>query len=142
MANRVGEQIGQFRLLRLLGKGGFSEVYLVEQVQNKEQYALKIFDAKMDDAQEKSYMTEVRELARLSHPNIVQIVDFGSPYLVMTLAPNGTLRERHPKGWQVPLQRIVGYVNQMADALDYAHEQNIIHRDIKPENMLVGKNNE
>jgi eukaryotic-like serine/threonine-protein kinase len=153
MANRVGEQIGLYKLLRLLGTGGNSGVYLVEHVHNKEQYAIKIFNSMIDNSQISAYATELRALARLSHPNIVQIVEFGEntddindhigrPYLVMTFAPNGTLRERHPKGTQVPLQRIVGYVNRMADALDYAHEQDVIHRDIKPENILLGQNNE
>jgi serine/threonine protein kinase len=53
--------------------------------------------------------------------------------------PNGTLRQRHPKGTRLPLDTIVSYVNQVADALQYAHEEKVIHRDIKPENMLIGR---
>src|SRR5207245_35647 len=65
-----------------------------------------------------------------------------TPFLVMDFAPNGTLRKRHPRGVPLPLSTIVSYVTQLADALQYAHEQKVIHRDIKPENMLLGRRNE
>ena len=157
MADRVGQQIGSYRLLRLLGTGGFSEVYLAEHVQNNEQYAVKVFNAQINaqinNTAQSSIYTEARTLSRLLHPNIVRIVDFGidfdksgyqngSPYLVMPYASSGTLRDRHPKGTQVPLHQIVGYVSQLADALQYAHEQNVIHRDVKPENMLIATENQ
>jgi serine/threonine protein kinase len=60
----------------------------------------------------------------------------------MSYAPNGTLRTRHPKSTRVPLTAVVSYVQQIAPALQYAHEQRLIHRDIKPENLLVGRANE
>ncbi len=64
------------------------------------------------------------------------------PFLVMDYAPYGSLRTRHPKGSQIPLPQIVSLVKQVADALQYAHEQKVIHRDVKPENMLVGRREE
>jgi serine/threonine protein kinase len=75
----------------------------------------------------------------------VPLLDFGVtdsdvPYLVMEYAPRGTLRERHPLGTQVSLPTVVSYVNQVASALQYAHDLYLIHRDVKPENMLVGAN--
>ena len=78
----------------------------------------------------------------LRHPHIVPLLDFGIsrddlPYLVMEYAPEGTLRDRHPKGTRVPLPTVVSYVDQLASALQYAHDQRVIHRDIKPENILV-----
>ncbi len=92
------------------------------------------------------FRNEARTLARLVHPNIVRVFDFGienrTPYLVMDYAPNGTLRQRHPRGTIVPLPTIVSYVKQIADALQYAHDEKYIHRDIKPENMLIGRRNE
>src|SRR5205807_1232699 len=57
-------------------------------------------------------------------------------------ALNGTLRQRHPKGGALPLPLIVAYTKQVADALQYAHDEKVIHRDIKPENMLLGRRNE
>ena len=60
----------------------------------------------------------------------------------MDYAPNGTLRQRHPKGTLLPLDTILDYVKQIADALQYAHDEKVIHRDIKPENMLLGRRNE
>jgi serine/threonine protein kinase len=78
------------------------------------------------------------------HPNIVRVLDFGVeddiPFLVMDYAPNGTLRQRHPRGVLLPLASIVRYVKQAAAALQYAHDRRLIHRDVKPENMLVGRN--
>ncbi len=66
----------------------------------------------------------------------------GIPYLVMNYAPNGSLRKKHPQGERLPMETILGYLQQLADALDYIHHQGVIHLDIKPENMLLGRNNE
>jgi len=76
----------------------------------------------------------------------VRVFDFGiegeTPYLVMDYAPYGTVRKRHSKGVALPLPTILGYVKQVADALQYAHDEHFIHRDIKPENLLVGRRQE
>ncbi len=92
------------------------------------------------------FRNKARTIARLKHPQIVRVLEFGveagTPFLVMDYAPNGTLRSRHPKRSQLALTTVVAYVRQMADALQYAHEQKLIHRDIKPENMLLGERNE
>jgi len=76
----------------------------------------------------------------------VRVTDFGiegeTPFLVMDYAPNGTLRQRHPKGTQLPLSLIISYVKQVAGALQHAHNERLVHRDIKPENMLLGRQNE
>jgi outer membrane protein assembly factor BamB len=76
----------------------------------------------------------------------VRVIDFAvagsTPFLVMSYAPNGTLRQCHPKGTRLPLPKIVSYVNQIAEALHYAHEKKLIHRDVKPENMLIGSRGE
>jgi len=90
------------------------------------------------------FRNEARTIASLVHPNIVRVLDFGVeddiPFLVMDYAPNGTLRQRHPRGVPLPLLSIVPYVEQAAAALQYAHDRRLIHRDVKPENMLVGRN--
>jgi predicted ATPase len=95
---------------------------------------------------EQGFLTEARIIARLKHPNIVQVLDFGvegaMPFLVMEYAPGGNLRQRHPRGTQLPLATIVSYVRQISEALQYAHQGRVIHRDLKPENMLLGRRNE
>jgi eukaryotic-like serine/threonine-protein kinase len=144
-ADRVGQQVGDYRLLRLLGGGGFGEVYLVEHARNHSYAAVKILQARLTRSEDlKAFINEARTF-RLKHPHIVPLLDFGIalndvPYLVMEYASRGTLRERHPLGAQVPLPTVVSYVNQVASALQYAHDLYLIHRDVKPENMLVGAN--
>jgi serine/threonine protein kinase len=92
------------------------------------------------------FLTEARTIAHLRHPHIIQVLDYGvenaTPFLAMDYAPHGNLRQRHPKGTRLPLDIVVTYVKQVANALQYAHDERLIHRDIKPENMLLGRNHE
>src|SRR6266516_6067135 len=142
MTDRQGQQLDNYRLMRLLGAGGFGEVYLAEYIYrtNQTSVAIKILPKLVQDDLH-SVLTEARTF-RLRHPNIVQILDFGvegrTPFIVMAYAPNGTLRQRHPKGTRVPLPTIVSYVKQVASALQYAHDERLVHRDVKPENLLIG----
>jgi serine/threonine protein kinase len=146
MIDRVGKQLGNYRLLRLLGRGGFAQVYLGEHIYLKSQAAIKVLHTQLSHEDMQSFLGEARTLVHLVHPHIVRVLEFGveneTPFLVMDYAPNGTLRQRHPKGSHLPLPPIVEYVRQVADALDYAHTQKLVHRDIKPENMLLGRQNE
>jgi serine/threonine protein kinase/tetratricopeptide (TPR) repeat protein/DNA-binding CsgD family transcriptional regulator len=142
----VGQQLGNYRLLRLLGRGGFAEVYLGEHIYLKSQAALKILHTQLTPEQQSAFVQEGQMLVRLNHPNIVRVLDFaiegGIPFLVMEYAPNGTLHQRHPPGTRLSPDTIVGYVRQVTSALQYAHDQGLIHRDVKPENMLLGLRNE
>jgi len=146
MNDRVGKQLGNYRLIRLLGQGGFADVYLGEQIYLKTPAAIKVLQARLVQDDLQVFLKEARSIANLVHPNIVRVLEFGVevdlPYLVMDYAPNSTLRQRHPKGTRVPPPIIANYIKQVASALQYAHEQRLIHRDIKPENMLLGRNNE
>jgi predicted ATPase/serine/threonine protein kinase/DNA-binding CsgD family transcriptional regulator len=146
VSNREGQQLGNYRLLHLIGQGSFAEVYLGEHLHLGTQAAIKVLHSQFTREEKEQFYTEARTLARLIHPHIIRIHDFavedGIPFLVMDYAPNGSLRQRHPRGTRVPLATIVSYVKQVADALDYIHEQKLIHRDVKPENMLLGRNNE
>ncbi len=146
MVDRVGQQLGNYRLLRLIGRGSIAEVYLGEHLHLNTQAAIKVLHAHFTSEDSERLRTEARMLARLVHPHIVRTLDFdvedGIPFLIMEYAPNGTLRERHQRGTRVPLDAVVSYVRQVSEALHYIHQQKLIHRDIKPESMLLGHNNE
>ncbi len=143
---RVGQQLGHYQLVRLLGQGGFAEVYLGEHVHLKTLAAIKVLHTRLAQEDVQLFQQEAQTVARLLHPNIVRVLDFGVedafPYLVMDYALNGTLRHQFPRGSRVPLPTVVAFTRQVAQALQYAHEQRLIHRDIKPENMLLGRNHE
>jgi eukaryotic-like serine/threonine-protein kinase len=146
MADRVGQQLGNYRLIRWLGQGGFAEVYLGEHIHLGTQAAIKVMHTQLAHADVEQFRTEARTIARLVHPHIVRVLEFDvagtTPFLVMDYAPNGTLRQRYPTGSMLPLSTVISYVKQITDALQYAHDEKFIHRDIKPENMLLGRRGE
>ena len=146
MADRSGQQLGNYRLLHLLGRGGFAEVYLGQHIYLNSLAALKVLQIVLTDEDIERFAKEARTLASLNHPHIIRVRDFavenGTPFLVMEYAANGTLRQRHPQGSRLPTETVVSYVRQVASALQYAHDQHLIHRDVKPENMLLGANQE
>src|SRR5712691_5346821 len=121
MTDRVGQQLGNYRVVRLLGKGGFAEVYLGRHILLETQAAIKVLHTKLTSDEREGFLTEARILRRLEHPHIVRVLDFavedGSPFLVMEYALNGTLRQRHPNSTPIPLDTIVAYVKQVASAL-------------------------
>ena len=148
MADRIGQQLGNYQLIRLLGQGGFAEVYLGQHIHIHLQAAIKVLHAQLGQNYQAVFLEEANTIACLKHPHIIRILDFGvdrrdlAPYLVMDYAPYGTLRNRHPKGSIIPLVTVVAYIKQIAQALQYAHDRHLIHRDLKPENLLVGENGE
>ncbi len=147
MTDHVGQRFGNYRLVHLLGEGGFASVYLGQHVRiSTQQAAIKILHTHVTGANIQQFQREAETIAALAHPNIVRLLDFDvqndTSFLAMDYAPNGSLRNRHPQGQQVPLATIQTYIRQLADALSYAHSQHVVHRDIKPENMLVGKRGE
>ncbi len=146
MTDYIGQQWGSYRLTRLLGQGGFAEVYLGEHVYLESQAAIKLLYAKLTPDDKKNFLAEARLLANLKHPQIIRILDFGVendiPFLVMDYAPNHSLRTQHPRGSQLTIPTVVSYVKQIASALQYAHDKKIVHRDIKPDNILLGQRNE
>src|SRR5438270_5243002 len=143
---RTGQQIGNYQLTHLLGRGNFADVYLGQHVHLHTLAAIKVLHGRLTDDDLANFSNEARVVAHLRHPHIVQVLDFGvdgaTPFLVMDFAPNGTLRQRHSNGSRLPLQTVLTYVRQVADALQYAHDRQLIHRDIKPENMLLGRDGE
>jgi branched-chain amino acid transport system substrate-binding protein len=148
MPDRVGQLFGNYRLVRLLGRGGFADVYLGQHQRLSAQVAaIKILDERLSAEDGRVFEREAQTVASLVHPHIVRLLDYdltneGTPFLVMDYAPKGSMRQRHQKGERVPLPVVVSYVNQIAEALQYAHDKKIIHRDVKPDNMLIGVRNE
>ena len=144
--SRLGGQLGNYRLIRLLGQGSFADVYLGEHVHLNTQASIKVLDMRLTNDDMGDFLAEARTIARLRHPYIIQVLEFGvegnTPFLVMDYAPNGTLRQRYSVGTILSPEIILPHVNQMAAALQHAHDEKIIHRDIKPENMLLGHNGE
>ena len=112
---REGQQLGNYRLMSPLGQGGFAEVYLGEHIYLKTHAAIKVLQAQLASNEMQQFLLEAQTLVRLKHPHIVKVLEFGLanniPFLVMDYAPNGTLRQRHPKGIPLSLDIVVSYVN-------------------------------
>ncbi len=143
---REGQQLGNYRLTRLLGRGGFAEVYVGEHVHLGTEAAIKVLVTRLASREIEPFRDEARTIAHLRHLHIVRVLDFGieddMPFLVMDYAPNGTLRQRYPSGTILTPARILPFVQQVAQALQYAHDHRKIHRDVKPENMLLDASND
>lgn len=125
MTERMGQQLGNYRLIGLLGRGGFADTYLGEQMYLKTFAAVKVLQTQLQQqADQENFYNEARTIARLKHPNIVRVLEFSvdrdtnTPYLVMEYASNGTLRQRHRRGVPVPIQTVVSHVREVASALE------------------------
>jgi len=114
----IEPQLGNYRLIGLLGKGGFADVYLAEHMYLKTQAAIKVLHTQIAEDNMQSFITEAQTIGRLRHPHIIRVLDFGvqnnTPFLVMDYAPKGTLRQLHSKGSRLPLSTIALYVRQIA----------------------------
>ena len=144
MADYTCKQLGNYRLLRSLGRGASAEVYLGEHNHLGTFAAIKVLSGLIEGCRSDDFRGEAQIIAHLRHPHIVRVLDFGVesnlPFLVMDYVPNGTLRQRYPQGTILPLLAVVSYTKQIAQALQYAHDHKITHRDVKPENMLLDIN--
>jgi len=141
MSDLVGQQLGTFRQLRLLGQGSFATVYLSEQPGSSMPVAIKVFHKPLTPEEGSLLRQDEAVLTHLSHPHLVRIfasgVDGATAFLVMAYVSGGSLRERHPPGSQVALGTIGAYVQQLASALQYLHDAQLVHSNLKPENILV-----
>lgn len=142
-----GQQLGNYRLIRLIGQGGFADVFLGEHIHLNNFAAIKVLKAQLSQAEMKNFRDEARTMMDLVHPCIVRVHDFGVeptnniPFLVMDYASGGSLRQTYHRGTCLSPPMIIPYIIHVAEALQYVHDQQLIHRDVKPENMLLGRNN-
>jgi serine/threonine protein kinase len=134
----------QLEILELLGQGGMGVVYKARQIRLDRLVALKILPPELgrDPAFAERFGREARALARLSHPRIVGVHDFGESsglfYLLMEFVDGVNLRGLLRRG-QLKPEEALRIVPQICEALQYAHEEGIVHRDIKPENILLDR---
>ena len=144
MSVLIGQNLGRYQILELLGEGGMATVYKAYDTRLEREVAIKVirreaFPPDDMDMLLKRFEREAKSLGRLSHPNIVGVIDYGeyegSPYLVMVYLPGGTLKERlgKPMPWRDAVQMVI----PIAQALEYVHDRNIINRDVKPSNVLM-----
>jgi tRNA A-37 threonylcarbamoyl transferase component Bud32 len=147
MIDPVGQRIEQYRLDAVLGEGGMGAVYRAYDVHLHRDVALKVMHPSLASRQEfqQRFMQEARAAARLDHPSIVKIFDFGMTqsalYMVMEFVAGGSLahyiNEMQRRQQVVRLDEALALLAQVADALGYAHRQGVIHRDVKPDNILI-----
>lgn len=146
MEDLVGKSLGQFQITRELGRGGMAVVYAAYQPALQRQVALKVLPPNLsyDDAFVRRFQQEAIAAAGLRHPNIVTIYDVGSQdgynYIVMEYLEGRPLSELVRGGGPMPLGRAIKILEQVAQALDYAHQRGFVHRDIKPSNVMVDQN--
>lgn len=139
----VGQKVGPYPILSLLGRGGSAEVYKAFDPEVKREVALKLLlqEASNDVDWVRRFRQEIELLGRLDNPHILPIYAAGQyegrPYLVMKYMDDTTTLRSQLHGQPWPLNRVVKVVSQVADALDAAHKAGVVHRDIKPSNILV-----
>ncbi|MGN6103965.1 MAG: serine/threonine-protein kinase [Kofleriaceae bacterium] len=140
----AGDAIGQYRVLEFLGEGGMGTVFRVEHVALGRTYALKVLRSRVverDPTAAQRFLREARTAARVRHPNIVDVFDFGyladgRPYFVMELLEGESLADRVSRG-ALPPGEVVAIARQLANALAAAHDRGVIHADVTPSNALV-----
>lgn len=143
MEIKVGQFIGKYRIVEPLGQGGMATVYKGFDTQLERDVAIKLirleqFGPAIVDKMRLRFEREAKTLAKLTHPNIVNIIDYGEfegiPYLVMPYLQGGTLKQ--VLGKPMPLGTAAAMLSPIADALAYAHQKSIVHRDVKPANIM------
>jgi serine/threonine-protein kinase len=139
-----GDVIGQYRVQEFLGEGGMGTVFDVEHIALARRYALKVLRTKVierDPGAAQKFLREARTAARVRHPNIVDVVDFGHladgrPYFVMELLEGQSLADLVAAG-ALPPGEVVLIARQLANALAAAHDRGVVHADVTPSNVLV-----
>ena len=139
----VGQTLGSFRILSLLGEGGMGRVYLAEHVLIGRRAAIKVLAAEIADNEDlvSRFFTEARAVNDIRHPNIVEVTDFGTfgkqPFIVMELLDGETLEQRLARVGSLDLDAAARVVAQVASAVGAGHEHGMVHRDLKPANSFL-----
>jgi len=145
----IGQSLGRYRIMQKLGAGGMAVVYKAYDSHLDCEVAVKVIqtDQILPVALAralKRFEREAKDVARLVHPNIVKVMDYGEengiPYLVMPLLLGGTLSQKISANGRMDWKEAANLLIPIADALEYAHKHNIIHRDVKPSNILFTTN--
>ena len=142
----INKQLGQYQIRSLLGRGGMAAVFLARQASMDRDVAIKVMTPELADDEQfvARFENEAQVIARLQHPHILPVIDFGREdkniYIVMRLVRGGSLDDRLAEG-PLPLRLASRMLIQIASALTFAHEQGIIHRDLKPNNVLLDERN-
>ncbi len=138
---REGSSLGPYRVMERIGRGGMATVYRAYHPALDRHVAIKVLPEFFADepGYRERFQQEARSVARLKHPNILEVYDFGyedgTAYLVLELVDGGTLADR--VGRPMDLQDVVPLMEQLSGALDHAHAHGVLHRDIKPSNILI-----
>jgi serine/threonine protein kinase/tetratricopeptide (TPR) repeat protein len=138
----AGVQLGLYRIIRQIGRGGMGEVYLADDLRLERRVALKVLPALLTDAEEDvlRFRQETRAASAISHPNVAHVYEAGSAegrhYIAMEYVDGVTLRQMMQGGPLDPLQA-AGIALQITRALAAAHAAGVVHRDVKPENIMV-----
>ncbi|NDJ76138.1 MAG: serine/threonine protein kinase [Chloroflexi bacterium] len=147
----IGKQLGDYTIQKLLGRGGMSRVYLGFDENLQRYAAVKVISGDFATTTEEEYtrrfQSEARAIARLQHPNIVGVYQFGRTegiyYMAQVFLEGKDLRvllkSYSEKNQRMPVDEVLRIARDVATALDYAHEQGVIHRDIKPSNIMLAK---
>ena len=139
----IGKQLDGYRIIAHIGSGGMAAVYRAHQESLNRDVAIKVLAPHLSGDQEfrKRFIREARAVAKLRHPHILPVFDFGEDakmgvlYIVMQYAEGGTLHDL--MGKPLPIDEVIEHISGIADALDYAHANGIVHRDVKPKNILL-----
>src|SRR6516165_2166406 len=141
---RIGTEIAGFRIESVLGRGGMSVVYLAEQTRLGRKVALKILASGLlerDEHFRNRFLQESHVAAALDHPNIIPIYDAGEDgnclYIAMRYVEGRDLAQVMSEEGSLSLGRTLFILDQVAGALDAAHEHGLVHRDVKPANVLL-----
>ena len=144
MALETGTRLGGYEILGPLGAGGMGAVYRARDVRLDREVAIKVLAESLvaDETAMARFEREAISVAKLSHPNILSIFEFGrdagTAFVAMELVGGETLRARLERG-PIPARKATTYVLQIARALGAAHARGIVHRDLKPENVMIGR---